>query len=170
MAVLPFDEEQIRTYREYRRQYGWVYRVVGGLLLILFGIWLGSQLFAGDNGYQTNLYTEALSIAVTVFVLNELAKRRDAQKWFAQLRRQMGSNDHGLTQQAVRELAATNWMYDGSLRGCYFTSANLEDATMLHADLEATYFTGANLRGASLPYAKLQKARLQFADFEGATL
>jgi hypothetical protein len=64
------DDFRRQELREIRQEYKSFYQLMGGLVLVLIGIWLGANIFADDAGYGTNLYTELISVAVTVFVLD----------------------------------------------------------------------------------------------------
>lgn len=141
----------------------WLYALVGFFTGILVSPFINSHadLFS-------NLFPEAIGILFTVAVIDRLNEIRADRQLREQLTRQMASHDNGLALQAVWELIAHGWDKDGSLRGHYFTSANLRDATLLGADLQSTFFTGANFNAASFPRANLSKAHLQFASFHGA--
>lgn len=156
------------------------YQLVVGLFLLVIGVWIGSRLFAADNGYGTNLYTEVLSIGVTVLVLNVLAQRREDRRELQRLKALMASNENVVTQIAVAELKSRGWLYDGSLKevnlesanlqGAKLTGANLQEANLFVANLQGALLQGANLQGVTLMVANLQEANLFRANLEGAKL
>jgi membrane protein implicated in regulation of membrane protease activity len=130
------------------------------------------------------------SIAVTVMILDRLIQRRETRRDKERLIRQMGSKDNNLALQAVEELRAQGWLYDGSLQGAKLYGANLQKATLagvnlqganlflaelqgsrlVGANLQETTLSGTNLREAELIFAELQGARLNGADLEDAIL
>jgi hypothetical protein len=61
--------------KEFRIDKIFYFTAIAGVL-ILFGVWLGSELFDADSVLQ-NVYTEVLSIAVSVLILNKLEERRE---------------------------------------------------------------------------------------------
>lgn len=145
MAVSDFRKEP-DTIGEWFKQYKWFYLASGGAILVLFGVWLGGHLFAGDSGYSTNLYTEALSVAVTVLVLNTLARRRADKQRLEELKLQMGSPVNGFAVEAARILRQTDWWHDGSLQGAILLEANLQEAKLQEANLQGANLWGANLQ------------------------
>ena len=171
MAITDFDERQAEI-REYHREFGWFYKLLGGLILVLFGVWIGSQLFADDSGYNTNLYTELLGIGVTVFILNELAKRREVRQLQEQLVRNAASTSNEIAKDAVHQLRRQGWLTGekGLLKGKNLRLANLESAKLFGANLSRTNLVSANLSGADLLSANLSNAQLIGAELHGAHL
>lgn len=104
--------------------------------------------------------------------------------------RQMASQNHDLALQAVEELRAQNWLYDGTtqnagldmadLHAADLFMANLETARLIMTNLHSANLFMANLREANLYQAalvdanlleaNLQKANLSLADLQGANL
>ncbi len=150
--------------------------------------------------FITELRAELVGIGITVLIIdnaNEAIKRREEKK---RLILQMGSPNNAFAHEAVRQLKATNWLYDGTLRGAFLFRADLSDVELAltylervdlsYANLQKTYLGGANLRhanlegadlqqsdcervhlhGANLDYANLQGAYLALADLSGARL
>lgn len=168
------------------RQYRFFYQILGGLLLVGLGVWIGSLLFSGDEGYSTNLYTEVLSIGVTVFVLDLLARHREEQRQEHELKlkliREAASQVNDIANHAVEELRQRGWLEgeDGALKGANLFGANLQrvnlwgvnlaGAMLDHARLQAAVLHKALLDGASLRWANLQGAVLQRAQLAGACL
>lgn len=151
-----------------------IYRILAGVCLVLLGMYLGAVLFASDGGYFTNLYTEAIGIAVTVFVLDGLNRWRDRQQSEQDkkknLIRNIGSPDNATALNAARELVENRWLQDGCLNGANLTNANLEGATLYQAKLRAATLAGAILKNASLEESDLEGAVFIKADLHNADL
>jgi uncharacterized protein YjbI with pentapeptide repeats len=172
--------------RETHHENPFVYQIMGGAALVALGILLGAAIFAQDEGYATNLYTEILSIGVTVFVLNTLAERREESRRIsdlkAQLVRDAGSQSNEAALRAVNELDKRGWLKgeNGLLRGADLkranfecadlSSANLEKTSLNRANLQDTDLIKANLQNANLQYANLHKSRLMKSDLQSAQL
>ena len=181
MAVADF-RALLAAIREFHREYGWFYRLIGGLVLVLFGVWLGARLFAEDDGYQTNLYTELLSIAVTVFILNELAKRRETRQLREQLVHNASSASNEVARDAVHQIRRLSWhrgrrgllkgqdLSGANLSGAEFYNTNLSGAWLSTTDLSDTIMSGADLSNADLADANLRGAHLESANLSGAGL
>ncbi|MFN8565589.1 MAG: pentapeptide repeat-containing protein [Anaerolineae bacterium] len=187
MAREPSRNEEVRAIW---KAYKFFYQVFGGVLLVGLGVLIGAIFFSepGErSGYLVNLYTSLLSVALTVFVIDLLSRRRDERRdnarLKAQLEREVSSSDNGIALRALNELIANGWLYDvDSIRS--FTRANLKGANLQHAvlkqfwfqstifehadlsvaDFEACRFTGAMLKRANLARANLKNANLHFAN------
>ena len=152
------------------------YRILGGIVLVGLGIWIGSLIFAGDNGYGTNLYTELISIGVTVFILDFLNRRRDERRRIEDLKerllRDIRSSENSVAKQAAHELREYGWLdrKTGLLQGANLNSANLQEANLWGAKMQGAHLLEANLQGADLEVASLQGADLSGANLQGAHL
>ncbi len=75
------SEEQSRwdEIRKIQIESATAYRILGGLALVGIGTGLADTCFA-DEEYGTNLYTEFIGIAVTVFVIDILNRHRDERR------------------------------------------------------------------------------------------
>lgn len=169
-------QEITEIWREYTIQYRFLILVV----LVIFGFWLfGSNILALTDmrlSYTTNVFTEALSIAVTVLIIeffnrarekrdqNELQKRLDEQE-LTRLKALLGSNENVVTKIAIAELRAKGWLRDGTLKWVRLGRANLEGA-----DLKEAQLVGAKLEYALLKGAELYSANLAGTDLFGANL
>lgn len=156
-------------------QHMMTYRILSGFILVGIGVFLGMNAFHKDiGGYMTNLYTETMSIVVTVFILDLVNRRRDDERrtreLLDQLTRQLGSSVNVETKRATEELRHYGWLKDGTLKGVDLSRANLEKTDLIDADFTNTIFNGANLQGAQLHYAKLQGAQLRRANLSHAIL
>ncbi len=127
-----------------------LYQILGGVALIAGGVLLGAIMFSGDAGYPTNLFTEVLSLGVTVFVLNLLAKRREDSVLKGRLVQQLGSNFNVVALTALEEMGYRGWLQDGSLAG----------TNLSRADLRGANFGKANLTNVSFASRRYGNARL----------
>jgi len=168
---VPFTEDQNR----------FTYQFSAGVVLVLLGVWIGSLLFASDEGYGTNLYTEMLSIAVTIFILDLRAdwreKRRRERELKERLVREAGSTINDTAKSAVNELRKREWLsgeggvlYRVDWRRANLQRVRLNGAMMSRADLSEANLQGTNLQDADLSYANLGGANLRAANLHGADL
>ena len=119
--------------------------------------------------FYANIAAEAISIAITVLIIERLYERRsktEAEK--AEKERlilQMGSPDRGFAVEAARQLAKREWLKDGSLVKAHLGGADLTEAKLYEANL-----SDANLYKTILDNAILARAVLTGADFWRASL
>lgn len=166
------------------------------LLLVALGIVLGILVVAGltwfrsDSegtlSYLTNLFTEAISIVITVVLVGIWSERRAEVRRVEQLKKDLvrfaGKPVNDIAKDAVDELWHYGWLegQDGLLKGANLrnanlegadlTNANLQGADLFQANLQASNLYAANLTGAYLSLASLQGARLNSANLQGARL
>jgi uncharacterized protein YjbI with pentapeptide repeats len=163
-------DERWQDIRQIHKQFGFFYRIGSSALLVFFGVLLGSLLFQKDNGYFTNLYTEVLSIGVTVFIIDALARQREKRQIKAQLIRQIRNPDHAVAVQAVRELRELDAVRDGSLVGARLSEASLEDMGLRAANLEQVNLENSNLKRSDLRHVNLKNAWLVKTQLEETNL
>ena len=164
--------------REMMKDYPGAYRITFALILVGVGILIGAALFRGDEGYTVNLYTEVLSIAVTVFILDYLNRRRDERNaeraLKEQLVREAGSTSNEVAKNAIHQLRKRGWLVgkSGILAGdnVYLSFTNLHEATIYGANLTGTTLMGADLRNANLTGIEAEGANLKSASAQGANL
>jgi hypothetical protein len=130
--------------------------------------------------FYTNVGTELASIATTVLIIDHLHRLRDDENERDALILQMGSPDHSFAIEAVRMLAAQNWLKNGALANAHLTHADLEgvnlqdvalpNARMALTNLRHAKLTRANLHNVYFKSADLQSACLRGADLRGANL
>lgn len=166
-------------------------------VLLGIGIAVGGYAFLYGLGtlrdivgdFYANIAAEAISIAITVLIIERLYERRsktEAEK--AEKERlilQMGSPDNAATIEAVRQLKKRGWLTDDSLVGADLREANLSrvdlsfavlnNAQLFRANLSDSNMPNISLVGALLPLANLTNANLHMAilnqaSFYGATL
>lgn len=162
------------------------YEVGGGLTLVLLGVVIGAAIFSNSGDYQTNLYTEFLSICVTVLVLDTRAQRREARRRRDELRerllREAASSVNETVRRAVEELERGDYLRGGdgwlaeadleraNLHGINLERANLRRAKLSHADLRECVLFDADLEGADLMGASMQRTLLSYANLRDSYL
>ncbi|MCB9460757.1 MAG: pentapeptide repeat-containing protein [Anaerolineaceae bacterium] len=167
-----------------------------GMVFALFGFVVGAVMFHhqpdwGDtNNYLFNYLTISLTVGlgvlVTVFVLNELQKRREKNELSRQLLIdiQYGANDVALN--AINRLrgydedygwlTSENSIFDGKLlraarlQGSKLSKANFSNARLQGANFQQARLRRANFQGANLNVTNLRNADLRFAQLEGVPL
>jgi uncharacterized protein YjbI with pentapeptide repeats len=167
----------------------WMY---WGTIMVLFLVYAGFRLIADKSGYAVNLFTEFLSISITIFVLDRRAQLREQKRLEAELMRRIRSSVRDVAVAAVEELKFLGY-FDGdkttfirtnlsrvqwsgafllgvNLQGADLMYANLQDAYLEHVNLPGATLRGANLQGAYLVHANLQRANLVGANLSGADL
>lgn len=123
------------------KHYRFFYRILGGAVLVGLGVLIGASLFAEKQlDYLMSLFTNVLSIFVTVFVLDELARRRDHFQERDRLIREMNNKDSGIVMRAVDELRANGWLEDGSLSNARMGDANFRGVNLKRANLSGVRF------------------------------
>jgi uncharacterized protein YjbI with pentapeptide repeats len=163
-------DERWQEVRTLHRKHRFFYRISSGILVVAVGILLGGLLFPHNDEYLLSLYTNLLSIAVTVGVLDLLAQRREEARFRADLMSRMGSRLNHETIRAVEELRRHGWLDDGSLHGIDLYFANLQNANLSGVSLQRVILHNGNLQTALLNRADLRWANLSFANFTGANL
>lgn len=159
MSLEAQTAEHLAEQRKLRHHNKHVYQLMGGVTLVAIGLWLGAQLFGGDAGFTTNVYTEGLSILVTVLVLNWFADRRATRQRKQELFLQLGSQSNDFALEAKRQLEQLGWLNEAIEMG-QFERANW-NRIILH---------GANLKGINLYRAQLHRALLRKALLDDARL
>ena len=152
------------------KQYGDFYSISGGLVFVAIGIWIGSMLF--NDGYGTNLYTEAMGVLVTILVLDRINQWRDRQATKKRLVREAGSRSNELAIAAVEWLRAEDWLTgkDGLLKDAHLWSAVLDKANLSYANLQGVYLRDASLIGVDFRNVNLSDTNLRQVNLTGAQL
>lgn len=198
------DQNDNHDWREKQFDYGkyrFFYRILGGAVLVSIGVLIGWWLFSEKQvDYLLSICTNGLAIAFGVFVIDQLARWREEERFKKYLIYKMGSRVNDEAVRAVEELRRHGWLEDGSLRKAALENANLNTAPLeksklewanlnnaklqqvnfhnaelyetwlIGAELQDAQMHGANLQKAHLGGAKLQKAFLSYADLKGAIL
>jgi uncharacterized protein YjbI with pentapeptide repeats len=150
--------------------------IFGAVVFVLIGIGIGAWLFR--DGYATNLYTEAISVVVTITVLDRMNDRRSRERATEMLKKRLFREAKGQSNEMAK--AAIDWIRDEKwltiedevalLKGKNLEIANLEEANLLSANLQHTNLRQANLQRAILTQANLQQATLAEANLREANL
>ena len=169
MATNEQPEDRWETIKKLWHDEKFVYQILGGLVLVGIGVWIGLRLFGGDPGYATNLYTEVLSISMTVLVVDLLARRREEQREEARFKQReearlkqredvwlkrdlimrMGSQVTDTAVSAANELLVRGWLVDGSLKGANLINASLQGVDLINANLQGAALTLPTCKGRS---------------------
>lgn len=143
------------------------YHIFGAVLLVLFGVWLGSRLFASDSGFGSNLFAELLGIFVTVFIIDYLHRRRDEKRRTKDLKenllREVHSPVASIAKNAIHELGVNGWTTgeNGVLRELFLPHSKLEGVDLKLANLSNSYLYGSDLSKSNLAGANMDNSNLQ---------
>lgn len=148
--------------------------------------WIGSIFIVLITGFNStdsllgSLRNDAITVAVTVIVIEEVGRYRAALEEKERIIRQMASHSNDFALDAVRQIMEKGWHRDGSLREKSFDGARLQNVTLggidlqqavlWEANLQKGYLVAANLQGAFLLNANLQDALLVNAKLQEAIL
>jgi hypothetical protein len=162
--------------RQIWKDYQFYYAIARRSLPFIIGLVVGGILFASDDGYFTNLYTEVLSIVTIVGVLDYLNKRDRQNEKIQDLQQSLIRDarrkvkDTAIT--AIEDLRTYGWLTgdDGLLQEANLQGANLQEAYLQDANLTGADLSFANLTGADLSYVNLQGVELLGVNLTGAKL
>lgn len=146
-------------------------QIAYAVFLVFIGVLVGRfLLFPLDEGYSTNIYTELLSLSLTIFVLDRLSEQRINRTQKQELIFRLGSNENVVAREAARMLRHKKWLQDGSINLAFLGEANLENCDLNHAKLEAAHLWKANLAGANMKFVVAPHVRLGYANLRGAKM
>lgn len=111
-----------------------------------------------------------IDIAITILLIDYLYEIKEKEILKKRLIREIGCEDKGFTSRAVKELKETKWLYDGSLKNCDLSHANLSGLDLSMANLEGVTLKFANLKSTILKQANLKNAKIDKTDFSEANL
>lgn len=137
---------------------------VGSLFIVLI------TFTSSEKSILGSLRTDAITVAATVIVIEELGRYRAELEEKERLIRQMGSFSHDFALEAVRLIKEKGWHKDRSLCGRRFDKGKLEGIELMKADLSGSCLINADLRASNLAHTNLQGANLWEADLQGANL
>lgn len=151
------------------------------VLAVFFG-WLGYQPGTLLNEYARGLGLTLLGVALVVFIMDSLGRRREAhllvyleeqrkaqedaqltresQLLKTQLIRELASGDAGLAARAIRELDGKGWLTDGTLSNSHLAAADLQGAQLGWVNLSGAFLSRINLQEADLSYGNFSSANL----------
>lgn len=164
------------------RQQKVVFPLTLAALLLLIVIWFGAHFFPPDSGYWTNLFTEGISIGITVLILDRLNEFRSEQQLKRRLIREAGSQSNETAKAAIDWMWHEGWLSDedslligsnlsrANLSGAILRDANLSGAKLPNGNMMNANLDGANLSGVEMPYGKFIDATLRKTCLKGANL
>lgn len=157
--------------------------VIGTLVLVIGGLfWFGEGtgiFITGERlGYVTNVFTEGISIFLTVVALGFWHNQRERENLKQQLLRKARSRSQAVAVDAIDDLRYYGWLhllkgtdlYRGNLGGADFYNADLSGADLGRVNFQNARLSEANLTGATLRRSDLRGARLRGAILVGADL
>lgn len=165
--------------REYDpSQYKTAGQIAVVILVLLVGIVIGASLFAGDEpliedtGYWTNLFTEVISVIVTVGFIGLIFEYRRKEQLKKDLVQQTKRRSNDTVLDAIDALRENGWLTGekGVLQGADLTNANLQGANLEGANLKSAVLKSAKLQNAFIYNATLEKADLQYARLDATNL
>jgi len=155
--------------------------IPGGVLFLIAGIIIGAFIFGAEVpfisnnnmlGYSTNIFTELLSVGVTILVLNRLSEQRENTRLKSLLLARVKNPSRDIAVDAIEEIRVYGWLHGrtGLLQAENLFQANLQNANLWGANLNLSKLTQANLSNARLQHANLLQANLVSADLSHAIL
>jgi len=156
--------------------------IPGSIILVVVGIIIGGYIFgaeqpfftSNDNflGYSTNIFTELLSVGITILVLDRLNERRQRFREKERLQALARSRANQVALNAIEEMRFNGWLEgdESLLQNAYLARANLRTVNLANANLQAARLYRANLQNSYLFRADLQGANLESSDMQEADL
>lgn len=145
-----------------------IYRVALLLIIVALAIWYFTKTDISE--LWPNIIPELLSIAITVFIIDTIYRRRSDEENKKVLVQKLGSQNNAVSSEALKEIGARGWMHDGTLEGAFLTSANLDGNSITGADLRGAHLSFASLRDTTLFETDLEGAFMDKVDLQGASL
>lgn len=145
-----------------------IYRATLLLTLIAITIWYITRVDISE--LWPNIIPELLSIAITVFIIDTLYRKRSDDELKKVLIKQLGSKNNAVASEALKELDARGWLNDGTLNGAFLISANLDGNSISGADMIGVNLSFASLIDTSWFETDLEGAFLDHANLQDATL
>lgn len=158
------------------------YLIPGSIILVIVGIIIGGFIFGAEHpfftsndnflGYSTNVFTELLSVGITILVLDRLNERRQTFREKERLRVLARSRANQVALNAIEEMRFNGWLEgdESLLQNAYLARANLQTVNLANANLQVARLYRANLRGAYLFRTSLEGANLESSDLAEADL
>ena len=172
--------KQTKFYRSLK-EYAGLDDLIAIIITLIGGLyyWKNGPLpyHAGWHTFYERIHVELIGIGITVLILGNTNQAIRTKQEKRRLILQMGSPDNGFAREAVRQLMARGWLYDGTLTlmKTDLARANLAEAAldgvhMAWVCLMEAHLEKADLREAHLEGAILWEAHLEGADLSGANL
>ena len=156
-----------------------VFWILLGIAALAVLFQLGRRHFVDDD-YSLNLYTEFLGVLsgviITVFVIDVLNRRRDAdrrqQDLIDRLLREARSPEAVIARHALHEIRDRGMLTGENclLRGKKLSHVQWENASLEFSDLCEASLGKANLKGATFLFALLNKVNFRWAKLQQADL
>lgn len=128
--------------------------------------WLGDWL----SDFSTEMAGAFLTAVIFGLIVGAAQQSENTAERKQSLILQMGSPNNGFAIEAVRQLRALEWLYDGSIQGADLYGADLRGADIQYANLRSAYLVAANLQDTYSHHVDLQNAYLLDANLQGARL
>jgi len=197
MTTLTRQEEIKAIHKQYPR----LNFLALGIIFLLIGILVGFhlvdiQFLEGD--YPIGLYSEFISIIITIVVLDQINEYRATRERKLELFDQAKSRSNDMAVDALEKIQRLGWwdellehyrnaeeqridlsqvqwagavnLNESDLQGADLSGANLQEAGLDGANLQEANLEVANLQEAKLLGANLQEANLGGANLQDATL
>ena len=164
---------QTRFVKCVKSYFGWDDGIALGIATIGFMYYCKNGLIPYHPGWYQfygNIHSELIGIGLTVLILGNADQYIRTKLEKKKLILQMGSTDNGFALEAVRQLEARGWLYDGTLRKSKLYEANLTNAHLDKANLKGSNLMRADLRSSTLWLAELSDCCMDMAHLEGARL
>ena len=116
------------------------------------------------------IQSELIGIGASVLIIANAGEYVSILQEKKRLILQMGSPDNAFAIEAVRQLNAKGWLFDGSLEDVNLINANLSGANLSGANLYEANLSNANLSNANLERAFLGPGNLSNANLSNANL
>lgn len=186
MTEMPLSRNE--EIQQIHKDYPSTYRIVTSIFFILLGVLLGPTILNTTEGYNTNIYTEIISIAVTVLILDYLQERRDNRNRIKDLQEQLvrdaGSPVNDIARNAIHNLRKRGWLggdysfelmksavpTDSVLVGKNLGLANLKRVNLGFANLSWSNFFHTNLSEINAPSSIWNGATMHGANLSGANI
>ncbi|MEM9955178.1 MAG: pentapeptide repeat-containing protein [Chloroflexota bacterium] len=150
-----------------RQDYADFYRISSGLTLVVLGIWIGSLLF--NDGYGTNVYTEALGVLATILVLNQFNQRRDKHTLKQLLLMQVRSPEHYAATTALEWLRTENWLERDTFKHTRLERINWNNMYIGDLSFESTHIRQCSF-GGTQTYSNFERAKIYDTTLDDADL
>lgn len=163
-------EQRWQDIQQIHKDYNVIYRLAGAVTFIGFAVIIGKLIYPNDTGYGTNLYTEFISISITVFILDSLARQREERNEIQRLVRAAAGRSNEIAKDAIAELRHKGLVQEGKsvLVGVDAQGAELIASYLGYVNMSRANLYKANLNNVDLYYSNLSRTNLRQANLSGA--
>lgn len=168
-------ESRWELIRQIQKASGKFYFIGFGLVILLIGIYIGFYIVDMkiiEDDFRIGLYTEVISILITIFVLDQVNEYRDKQRLKSRLRGEASSRSNVTAVSAIDWIRREGWLEgeNSLLQNEDLSFANLQNADLRYANLQQAQLGFANLQEANLYNINLNQAYLRYANLQKADL